>query len=302
MILNPISNLLVQYRAYVGITQKSLVEALAKYNNAFKCLNTVTVSRWETGTTVPSLKKKKMLLHFLFTTKCFVSDSLCHNFLYETYKNLYEPLSSVFVRNYQYLIGNLPEYRTGKHRVENLKSFLHKEEYIEHIIDIEVATNVTNYYSVTPAILRKWCTHPSSFCIIAERKKQHLGHFVMLKLKNHVAKEIAEHKRSEFDLESNDFCDVDEQGTYYVHALYGRSPKIAAELNVRAYLHLLNHMDTVDNVMIFSSRADGVLLTQDYGIEIIDSGEDDEYGFKWYGMLSPVEDILFSDTVVKLIF
>ncbi|BAF71361.1 hypothetical protein SUN_0401 [Sulfurovum sp. NBC37-1] len=88
----------------------------------------------------------------------------------------------------------------------------------------------------------------------------------------------------------------------YVHALYGRSPKIAAELNVKAYLYLFVHMDTTDNVMIFSSRTDGVLLTKDYGIKVIASGEDEEYGFEWHGMLSPVEDILFSDTVLKLTF
>jgi hypothetical protein len=55
-------------------------------------------------------------------------------------------------------------------------------------------------------------------------------------------------------------------------------------------------------VLIFSSRKDGVLLTRDYGIELIDSGIDETFGFKWHGLMSPVEDILFSDTVVKLIF
>ncbi len=125
---------------------------------------------------------------------------------------------------------------------------------------------------------------------------------IMFKIKNEVAEEIALHKRSEFDLKESDFCSVHEKGTYYVHALYGRSPKIAAMLNVKAYLHLLEHMQNTDNVMIFSSRTDGVLLTKDYGIEIIAQGEDEEYGFDWYGMMSPVEDILFSDTVLKLVF
>jgi len=300
--LNAISDLLVQYREYAGITQKELVEKLAAYSDEFKNLNTVTVSRWETGTTTPSLFKKKLLLHFFADSQCLTSDGACHDIIYEAYERLYEPLSTVFTRKYQYLIGNLPEYRTGKHTLENLKSFSQKEEHIDHIIDIEIATNATNYYSITPSVLTQWCALPSTFCIVAERKKQHLGHFIMLKLKNHVAEEIARHKRSEFDLKSSDFCGVNEHGTYYVHALYGRNPKIAAELNVKAYLHLLDHMQTIDNLMIFSSRTDGVLLTQDYGIKEVAHGVDEEYGFEWHGMLSPVEDILFSDTVVKLIF
>jgi transcriptional regulator with XRE-family HTH domain len=300
--VNTISDLLVQYREYSKITQKELVEKLSIYSDEFKNLNTVTISRWETGTTTPSLFKKKLLLHFFTGSKCLTSDGACYDIVYKAYEKLYEPLSNVFTRKYQYLIGNLPEHSIGKHTIKNLKFFSQKEEHIDHIVDIEIATNATNYYSITPTILTKWCEFPSTFCIVAERKKQHLGHFVMLKLKNHVAEEIAHHKRSEFDLNSNDFCNINEHGTYYVHALYGRNPKIAAELNVKAYLHLLDHMSTVDNIMIFSSRVDGVLLTQDYGIKEIAHGVDEEFEFAWHGMLSPVEDILFSDTVVKLIF
>jgi transcriptional regulator with XRE-family HTH domain len=300
--LNPISDVLVQYREYAGLTQKSLVETLSTYNNEFKNLNTVTMSRWETGTTTPSLHKKKLLLHFFANTQCLTSDGACHDIVHEAYERLYEPLSTVFTKNYQSLIGNLPEQRIGQHKLENLKVFPQKDEHIEHILDIEKATNATNYYAVKPTLLTQWCNYPSTFCIVAERKKQHLGHFVMLKLKNHVAEEIAHHKRSEFDLNNNDFCDVNESGTYYVHALYGRSPKIAAELNVKAYLHLFDHLKHIDNVMIFSTRTDGVLLTKDYGIQEVAHGVDEEYEFEWHGMLSPVEDILFSDTVLKLVF
>jgi hypothetical protein len=103
-------------------------------------------------------------------------------------------------------------------------------------------------------------------------------------------------------LHAEDFCRADEHGTFFIHALYGRSPKIAALLNVEAYLHLFAHIDTVDNVMIFSTRTDGVLLTRDYGIKEVAHGVDEEYEFEWHGMLSPAEDILFSDTIVKLIF
>jgi transcriptional regulator with XRE-family HTH domain len=300
--LNIIKSLLVQNRKYEKITQKELVEKISNYNHNFKNLNTVTISRWETGVTTPSLLKKKLLMKFFYDSKCLIEDTDCYNIVNNAYKELYKPLSNIFTRNYQYLIGNFPEHKLGENTIQNLKKFHKKSEHVEHIIDIEIATNSTNYYNITSKVLTKWCTHPSTFCIIAERKKQHLGHFIMFKLKNHVAKEIAQHKRSEFDLKENDFCDIKENGTYYIHALYGRSPKIAAQLNVEAYMYLFKNLKYVDNIMIFSSRGDGVLLTKDYGIKIIDSGKNDIYGFKWYGMLSPVEDILFSDTVVKLIF
>ncbi|WP_153015093.1 helix-turn-helix domain-containing protein [Sulfurovum riftiae] len=299
--MNPISQILYAYRKSNHLTQQDLVTELSQCANELKALNTVTLSRWETGTTTPSLHKKKLLLNFLASKGCF-NGGECHDIAREQYEKLLEPLSTVFTRNYQYLIGNLPERRTGEHTLYDLKKFPQKEEHIEHIIDIEVATNSTGYYTLSAQDLQAWCEHPSSFCVVAERKKQHLGHFVMVKIKNSVAEEIAHYRRSEFSLSKEDFCNVDEQGTYYVHALYGRNPRIAALLNVAAYLHLFDHIKTVDNLMIFSSRTDGVLLTQDYGIAEVAHGVDEEYEFEWHGMLSPVEDILFSDTIVKLIF
>jgi transcriptional regulator with XRE-family HTH domain len=299
--LNPISRLLYTYRKSQHLTQKQLVEKLSQWANEFKALNTVTLSRWETGTTAPSLHKKRLLLHFLAKQGCF-GNGVCHDIAREQYEKLLEPLSTVFSHNYQYLIGNLPERLGGEYMLYDLKEFTEKEAHVGHIIDIEVATNATEYYGLTAQRLQEWCEHDSSFCVVSERKKQHLGHFIIVKIKNRVAEEIAHCKRSEFSLHAEDFCRADEHGTFFIHALYGRSPKIAALLNVEAYLHLFDHIDTVDNVMIFSTRTDGVLLTRDYGIKEVARGVDEEYEFEWHGMLSPAEDILFSDTIVKLIF
>jgi transcriptional regulator with XRE-family HTH domain len=299
--LNAIGKLLFEYRKHYKFTQKELVNILSNHDELFCSLNTVTLSRWETGITTPNFQKKQNILKFLSSQNCFEHEK-CNRIVKELYQKLYEPLSTIFTRKYQYLIGNLPTFHTEKHSLKNLKIFQHKEEYIEHIIDIEIATNATNYYAVTNDILEKWCKISSTFCMVVERKKQHLGHFIMLKLKNSVAKDIAFHKRSEFSLNKNDFCDINENGTYFVHALYGRNPQIAAELNIAAYLHLFENIKHVDNVMIFSSRVDGVLLTKDYGIEVVASGVNEEYDFEWYGMLSPVEDILFSQTVIKSVF
>ena len=299
--VNTIGNLLFAYRKEYGLTQQDLVGELSHYSQHFHALNTVTLSRWETGTTSPSLKKKQLLLHFFYMTGAFQNNS-CHEIIQDRYQKLFEPLAKVFTKNYQALIGNLPERRNSEHTLYALKDFKHKQDHIEHIIDIETASNSSDYYKITPELLEEWSQHPANLCIICERKKQHLGHFIMLKIKNSVAKEIAHNTRSEFMLKKEDFCEPHENGTYYIHALYGRSPKIAAVLSVHGYKHLFKHLDTTQNVLIFSTRTDGVLLTQDYGIKTIAKGEDTHYGFNWHGMLSPIEDILFSDTVLKLVF
>ena len=299
--MNTISALLSEYRKYQNLTQQSLVDELLHYSDEFKSLNTVTLSRWETGTTSPSLKKKRILLKFITATRC-KDDDACYDIVKKLYENLQQPISTIFTRNYQYLIGNIPEQKTEEYTIHSLSDDAYAGDYLGHIVDIEKASQAEGYYTTTPDTLKEWCSHPASFAIICERKRQHLGHFILLKLKNSVAEDIAYYKRDKRFLTQEDFCDVNEKGTYYVHAFYGSSPKIAAMLNVQAYLHLFERKEHTDNMMILSTRKDGVLLTKDYGIKMVAKGKDKEYGFNWHGMLSPVEDVLFSDTVLKLIF
>lgn len=300
--MTTIGRLLSKYREYNNLTQLDLAQKLSTYSDDFKNLNSVTISRWETGTTSPGYNKKQQLLHFLVSTSCMHHIDECHQIIQDAYKSLFQPLTDLFNRNYQYLIGNFPELKIDHSHIHTLTHFPNRNEHYEHIIDIETATNVKGYYTVTTERLRTLCEHPSSFAIICERKKQHLGHFVMFKIKNDVAEEIVHHKRKEYTVTLGDLCRPEEKGTYYIHALYGKNPAIAAWLNVYAYLYLFRHLEHIDNVLIFSSRKDGPLLTKDYGIELIKKGYDDFFGFEWHGFMSPVENILFSDMVVKQIF
>jgi DNA-binding XRE family transcriptional regulator len=300
--LNPISQLLVIYRKHFELTQKQLVLKLSYLDDEFKGVNTVTISRWETDTTTPNIKKKHKLMSFLFNNGCLES-SACREIIRGCYKNLHEPLYQIFSKNYQYIIGNLPEQKgVSDYNFISLKNFKFAKEYIEHIVDIEKASNVKSYYTTTPKELYDLSIEKASFSIICERKKQHLGHFIILKLKNDVAEDIAYHRRSEMSIKTEDICQPYEKGTYYVHAMYGRNPEIAAQLNVKAYLYFLDNIEYIDNIMIFSSRTDGANITKDYGIKLVAKGIDETYNFEWHGMLSPVEDILLSNTVLKLAF
>ena len=299
--MNPIGKLLYAYRKERKLTQKEFAESLSEYAEEFRALNGVTLSRWETGVTEPSMRKKKKMLRYIFSDSSFDCKS-CRDIAIDNYGRLYNSLHKVFSDSYQYIIGNLPEQNIDEYNFHVIKHSGIYSDFVEHVIDIERASNAKGYYSVAKERLEGWCRHPSSFALVCERKKQHLGHFLMFKLKNSAVEDIVRHKRSEMSLEEQDFCMPYEKGSYYVHALYGCNPKIAAMLNVEAYIYLFKNMDYIDDLMIFSSRTDGVLLTRDYGIEEIASGYDEEFGFKWHGMLSPVEDILFSDTVIRLVF
>jgi len=301
--VNIIGELILSYRKLHKMTQKSLVEALSQYSNDFKSLNTVTLSRWETGNTSPSVDKKRSLLAYLVSVGCLEQDS-CYTLVRKRYETLLEPLTNMFSRRYQFLIGNFPDFDFDSHfSLHTLDGFGHStDEYIDHIIDIERATNAPEYYNVSGETMKSWCRSSGTLALVCERKKQHLGHYIMLKIKSDIAEAIAHNRRSELSITTKDLCNENEQGSYYIHALYGRNPKIAALLNVHAYLHLLDNFNTIDNILIFSTRKDGVELTRDYGIKTVAKGENERYGFKWHGMLSPVEEILFSDTVTRRAF
>ena len=282
--MKTISRLLQHYRTIHELTQTQLVEELQKYSERFESLTIVTLSRWETETTRPGVKKKQALLKFLFSKGCF-NDPTCKALIRERYAYLQEGLEKSFDRQFKHLIGNFPESDAFEYSISPLKYHPNRESYYNLIVQIEQASNPEGcLYRATPQILVEWCEHPASFAILLESHRQHAGHYIFLKLKNSVAKEVGT------------------KGAYLILTLFARSRKVAALLNIEHYYHLIYHMNTIDNIAIFSHREDTVPMTRDCGIHLMASGIDEEEGYQWYGLSVPLEDILFTDTVVGAIY
>ncbi len=300
--MNSIGKFLRLVRREQGLTQEQLVEQLALSVKELDALNAVTLSRWETGTTSPSFKKKRELLKFCVARR-WLSTGPCHDFVRNRFENICEPLEGIFQHNYETLIANVPRLRIplDEYVLQDLQQ-KSATFYYEHIVDIETAGNPQGYYTVSPDSLQELCHFPSSYSLLCERKKQHLGHFIMFKFNNDAAQRLVHNQLNENHITEKDLCSRAEKGSYYIHALYGVNPIIAALLNTQAYLYLFDNMDVIDNICIFSSRKDGMRLARAYGIRTVAQGKHRECNFTWYGMESPVEDILFSDTVLKLIF
>ncbi|HHO65948.1 MAG TPA: XRE family transcriptional regulator [Epsilonproteobacteria bacterium] len=297
-----IAKLLRQYRDLQDLTQMELVNALIEYSDKFNGLNIVTLSRWETETTKPGLKKRQTLLKFLFSKGCF-ANTTCRNMIKERYGYLQEDLEKTFDRQFKHLIGNFPESDSFEYTIHTLKDHPEKALYFELIVEIEQASHPTDcLYNATPQILEKWCEHPASFAIVCESRRQHAGHYILLKLKSSVADDIVHHQRSLFSITMDDFCDVEEKGTYLALTLFSRSGKVAALLNIEHYIHLIEQMNHIEKIVIFSRREDAVPMTKDYGIHLVASGTDEKEGYQWYGLSAPLEDILFADTVVEAIY
>ena len=295
-------NILVQFRKLQKHTQQEFITALSQFHEEFNALNTVTLSRWENGTTETSLYRKRLILKY-FLSKGLFDSKQYRNLIRDRYTSLYSPLSKVFEHNYETLIHNLPQLRIGIEAYERFSLHQYNDiTRLQHIVDIEVASHAPMYYQNSVQQLQKLISHPASYSLVIEKNHQHLGHFIMYKIPQEVSKKLTNYELKEKDLSYNDLCKPQDSGDYYVHALYGVNPMMASMLNVETYLYLFDNINTINNIVIFSSRKDGVRLAKAYGIELVQSGEDLQYGINWSGMSSPVEDILFSDTVLKLVF
>lgn len=296
-----ISQLLRSYRKLNALTQIDVVNDMARFSDYFSGLNIVTLSRWETGKTKPSLKKKQEILKFLYARECF-SHPECEALIKERYTYLQEVLEKRFDRNFRHLIGDFPELASNSYTVSNWKDFKNKRSALEQIININAATRPEGYPALSPEVLESWFSHPSSFVIICEFLGQHAGHYILLKVKNTVAKDIAYHRRNATSLTPDDFCTPEEKGTYQIFAFFSRSGKVAALMNIAHYTYLIKNIQTIDNIMIFSTMKGIVDMTRDYGIKVLASGKDEEMGYDWHGLLSPLEDILFTDTIIQEIY
>ena len=73
-------------------------------------------------------------------------------------------------------------------------------------------------------------------------------------------------------------------------------------LTLRSTLHFFEHLESIDDIIVFSCRKDALRLAKVYGLEVQDKGFDADCDVSWYGMSASAEDILFSDTVLKLVF
>lgn len=296
-----IGKLIRTYRKEFDITQDALVGMLSAVSPDLKKLNTVTLSRWETGSTSPGSGKKKALLKFIVSHDRFRGTSV-HALLRNRFMLLAETTSERLSGANSFLVGNHPHFGDSCHCIDLLESADAKALFLEHIVDIEKATHPPGFCRLSAQKMEQYLQYPSTFAVVCRHKRHYLGHFIMLKIKPETAEAIAYNQRSKYDISPDELCNTEETGSYIILAVYASNPEYAMRLKTEAYLFLLDNVGTVKDLVIFSTRTDGETMSRNYGITQVAQGEDKQYGFRWFGLLSPVEEILFSDTVIKHIF
>jgi len=295
------SQLLRLCRERGNLTQKEFVLQLSLFSKHFKDLNPVTLSRWETGVTSPSLEKKKTLLQYILKHGD-LDDDVCYNHIVDMLKSLVIPLREKLNRQCEEIVGTLPVFKVDYDQYNFISLEYYSDLKLSYIVDIELANHPDHYYKLELSRLREWSAHKSSLCLGCELDGEHVGHIMLLKVSLDLAQKVIQNEQSVFSITSDDLLSLEEDGTYLVHTIFGINTEIVAMLSVKAMLFLLEQRKKITNIAALIMRKDDKTLSMFYGSRVVAQGFDKTYGYKWYGTLTPFSEILFSNTVVKMIF
>ena len=293
-------NLLKGYRKDTGRTQREMVEALLDFDGGFGGLNEVTYSRWETGVTVPTASKKGLLLRFL-DAQGYLNDPEISMRIETCYETLSRKWHTPLTRGPSALQGKMP-VADATCSIEALVKHPDRLRIARHICVIEEAAHSEGYCTLGVQQLLAWAADAEAFAVIALLNGQHMGHYVMLRIPESMAADIACYRRSKYDIREADICDPAECGSQVIMAIYAANPAVAAQLKAKAYCHLFAQRSVTDSLVILSTRRPGCELTAAYGIAEVAHGTDPDSGVLWWGMRSPAADILYADNIVKAVF
>ncbi len=286
-------------RERYDLTQEQLVQELYNTDEEFSGLNTGTLSRWERGSTRPSLSRqvsiiklfKKYSNHFF---PCFYDQ-----------ENVEDELCRVCIKN---LIGNSKEhilkFPTKVFTVDDIKvSHMRSHEDMGLMLkmSLSIMSGITsNYFQIDMNHLKSWALHPSSLFVLAEYEGQFLGMLFALRLKPDIFKKIIAFEMYLHEINENDFASFEEKACSLPMGFFAYNEKTASLLFLRYYAHLIANQDMIIEVgtttVLDGGRkiVEAMHLTHRNDLKV-EAGTVSAYS-------APLEDVLINEDVVKMIF
>jgi transcriptional regulator with XRE-family HTH domain len=286
-------------RERYDLTQEQLVQELYNADDEFSGLNTGTLSRWERGSTRPSLSKQVSIIklfqkHSTHFFPCFYGQD-----------NVEDELCRVSIKN---LIGNSKEhilkFPTKVFTVDDIKiSHIRSYQDIELMLKMphSIMQGITsNYYQITMDHLESWALHPTSLFLIAECEGQFFGMLFALRLKPDVFNKIISFEMKSCNITENDFASFEEKACSLPIGFFAYNEKTASLLFLRYYAHLIANQDTITEVGATPILDGARKLVEAMHLKhladlTVDSGTLSAYS-------APLEDVLINQDVVKMIF
>lgn len=286
-------------RERYDLTQEQLVQELYNIDDEFSGLNTGTLSRWERGSTRPSLSKQVTII------KLFQKYSTHFFPCYYDQDNVEDELCRVSIRN---LIGHtkvhILNFPAKAFTVDDIKvSHIRSHDDMGIMLDMphSIMKGITsNYYQITMDHLESWALHPSTLFVVAEHEGQFFGMFFTLRLKPDAFKKIISFEMELREITENDFASHEEKACSLPIGFFAYNEKTASLLFLRYYAHLIANQDTIMEVGTTPILKDGRKLVEAMHLEHI--SDLDVEGRTLSAYSAPLEDVLINQDVVKMIF
>ena len=288
-------------RTRYNITQEELVNDLYAFNDIFTGLDIGTLSRWERGSSKPSMERQvefvkyfqshsgKLFSCFEETETDSIEDKLCqvgiNNLIGKSKEHIMNfPLSS-------FMVGDIS--------ITNLRA----SDDIERALEMPntLMKNFThNSPNFTESTLKKWALNPSNLFLISEINHQFYGMFFNLRLKPDVFDKIMNFETTVFHISDDDFATFEEMGSNYPLMFFANNEKVASLLFIRYYAHLIANQDNIKEIGSTPLRESGKRLVEKMNLQhfkekTIPTGTISAYR-------ASLEDVLLNEAVLKMVF
>jgi len=288
-------------RTTYKMTQEDLVNNLYAFDDLFNGLDIGTLSRWERGSSKPSMERQVLFVKYFKTQ----SDTIFSCFEDVGASSIEKRLCQTGINN---LIGNskehimnfpLASFMVDEISITNIRS----AEDIDRVLEMPntLMKNFTNNSpKFTNQTLKSWALHPSNLFLISEISRQFYGMFFNLRLKPEVFEKVMNFEITILDISEEDFAGFDEMGSNYPLMFFANNEKVASLLFIRYYAHLIANQNNIKEVGSTPLRDSGRKLVEKMKLHHYKDKKDTHNAISAYR--SSLEDVLINETVLKMIF
>ena len=289
-------------RETIGLTQEELVSELYSFDTQhFGGLETVTLSRWERGSTTPHLARQVSILKY-FQQQTHIALPCLDRFSHDAVEQMIcETGMHNLLGKSKKLILDFPSKMIGAD--ELLVKQLRESSALDIIIDIHMAIDKGFHHKfkeIPAKQIRAWALHPSNTFLVCHYKKQFFGLHFTLRLKPEIFEKIMSREMTEKELTLDDFASFEEAGSNYIISFFAMNDKAATLLFIRSYAHLIANQKVIEEIGTSVIMEDAVKLLKNMKLTLYkELPYDETHTLKMYR--EKIDAFLASEYVLKMI-
>ena len=240
------SEYLADVRENCKLTQNELVEIL--YSNDiehFSTLTAGTLSRWESGYSVPSLEKKKAILrYFMYNYPIIEPDSIeiAEDYFYKQVTQGYLDKTSDVQYDFPLEGVELEDLTImNLHECEGVEGVVERSKQLKKALE-------SSYSTLSQEQALVFSKSKSNIYAVVEYNHMFLGFFSAVKLKPEVFEKVMNFEMKIQDIEEKDLAMEDEQGSLFLLFFFSLNLKATSRLNMRFMAYMITNLKTVENI------------------------------------------------------